>query len=225
MGTKIIGIRLTLTLAVGIFLLTVLLFAAAMIIANALSIPEPAARFLPFSARGLPGTSDQPSDDASLANGIRSGRAESKDEPVPTVTAVPEPPRSGAPMVSSGGERATQTRPTIHRWVTSGNREQADAQGPAPYWWNQIPRAPEQPGSTPSSSPTPRSTTRVPRWRSPGYRPTVPEPSEPEPTEPAPSEAEPSEPAPTASELTEPTASEPTGSEPTEPLASESATE
>jgi hypothetical protein len=220
MGTKIIGIRLTFTLAVGIFLLTMLLFAAAMIIANALSIPEPIARFLPFSARGLPETSDQPSDDASLANDIRSGRAEPKDEPVPTVTAVPEPPRSGAPMVSSGGgnERATQTSPTIHRWVTSGNR---DAQGPAPYWWNQIPRAPEQPGSTPSSSPTPRSTTRVPRWRSPGYRPT-PQPPEPEPTEPAPSEPEP-----TASEFTgpEPTASEPTGSEPTEPLASESATE
>jgi hypothetical protein len=208
MGTKIIGIRLTLTLAVGIFLLTALLFAAAMIIANALSIPEPTARLLPFSARGLPETGD----DASLANDIRSGRAESKGEPVPTVTAVPEPPRSGAPMVSSGGgdERATQTRPTIHRWVTSGNRSQADR---APSWWNQIPRAPVQPGSTPSSNPTPR----VPPWRSPGYRPTEPQPTETEPTEPQPTEPQPSEP--------EPTASEPTGSEPTEPLASESATE
>jgi hypothetical protein len=210
------GISLTLTLAVGIFLLTALLFAAAMIIANALSIPEPTARFLPFSARELPGTSDQPSD-TSLANDIRSGRAESKDEPVPTVTAVPEPPRSGAPMVSSGGgnERATQTRRTIHRWVTSGNR--ADPQGPALYWWNQIPRAAEQPGSTPSSSPTPRSTTRAPRWRSPWYRPTEPEPTEPEPTEPEPTEPEPSEPEPTASEPTasEPTEPEPTASEPT----------
>jgi hypothetical protein len=213
METKTMGIRLTLTVAVGIFLLTTVLFAAAMIIANALSIPDPTARFLPFSAGGLPETSDQPSDDVSLANDIRSGRAESKDEPVPTVTAVPEPPRFGAPMVSSGGERATQTRATIHRWVTSGNREQADAQGPAPYWWNQMPRAREQPGSTPSSSPTPRSTTRVPRWRSPWYRPTEPEPTEPEPTEPEPTEPESSEPEPTASELTEPepTASEPTG--------------
>jgi hypothetical protein len=209
MGTKLMGTKLSLTIAVGIFLVTMLLFAAAMVIASALSIPEPAARFLPFSARGLPeAPSEQPSSGLSLTNDLQPGGAQSQGEPVPTVTAVPELPSRTPSMVSSGGGvvSSTHTRTAVHRPATTRNRHQAGSEGPGRFWsWPGLNRlAPREPISTPSPTPSPQATPRSPTSKSPASEPAASEPaaSEPAASEPAASEPAPSEPAaPPASEL------------------------
>src|ERR671918_391539 len=125
MGIKLMGTKPSLTFAVGVFLVTTLLFAAAMVIASALSIPDPAARFLPFSARGLPErSSEQPSSGLSLAKDLQPAGAQSHREPMPTVTAVPELPPRTPSMVSSGGGvvSSTHTRTAVHRPAASVNR-------------------------------------------------------------------------------------------------------
>jgi hypothetical protein len=207
------GTKLSLTIAVGIFLVTMLLFAAAMVIASALSIPEPAARFLPFSARGLPeAPSEQPSSGLSLTNDLQPGGAQSQGEPVPTVTAVPELPSRTPSMVSSGGVvSSTHTRTAVHRPATT---RKSGSEGPGRFWsWPGLNRlAPREPISTPSPTPSPEATPRSPTSKSPESEPAA---SEPAPTEPATSEPAPSEPA----------ASEPAPSEPAAPPASELATE
>ena len=87
------GIRPTLMRALGAFVMTTVLFAAAMVIAHGLAIPDPARRILPTSEQDGPSalTSEGEGDDLTLG-GNSLGTPQSLDEPpVAEVTAVPTP--------------------------------------------------------------------------------------------------------------------------------------
>jgi hypothetical protein len=212
----------TLVFAAGMFVLTTVLFAAAMVVAHELSIPEPAKRFLPSVARDLPGASasEQP-DDLTFANDVQPGAARTRDEPVATVTAVPEPPATTR-AVSSGGAEDTSATATD----SAGRPRAASPQAtPTPPWWAFDPPPNRNPSRSPSPSPTPHEPTPEPTpGPTPGWE------SEPPDSEPTPAPPPASEPAPAPPPASEPPASEAQESEPAPsqsalPQASEGATE
>lgn len=192
----------TLMFAASAFVVTAVLFASAMVLANSLSIPDPARRFLPRSARELP--SEQASDDMELASDDHVGLVWLPDGPVPEVTAVPEPP-------SAAEVEATHD--------TGGSNVSGDAvtdagDGSVPFKLNDE-------GNTPVAA-SRYSGPAWPAWRGP-TAPTAPARREPVTSEPEPAEPEPSEPEPSPTPSVNPPASEPAASESTEtsPPASE----
>jgi hypothetical protein len=213
----------TLTFAASAFIVTAVLFAAAMVVAHSLSIPDPAERFLPSVARDLPSGTD--ADDVELANDDRIGQAPVADEPMPVVTAVPEPPSTAdagpvpndeASAVSSSGDTAANAGGISDPLTLST-------------------------GGTPSARKPPKKYTG-PGWPSWGGNPTPTAPPgrepKPQPSEPQPSESEseewegestepPSEPVPADEPVpSEPAAPSPEAeNEPSEPVASEGASE
>ncbi|HSK95194.1 MAG TPA: hypothetical protein VK891_01130, partial [Euzebyales bacterium] len=184
----------TLAFAAGMFVLTTVLFAAAMVVAHALAIPDPASRFLPSAARDLPGASasEQP-DDVTFANDVQAEGGDPSDEPVATVTATPRPPAA----VSSGAGPSSATTAPINSATTSISG--LPSAQPTPPWWAFDPQPSRNPRPSPSPSPTPQppESTETP----------TPEPS----PEPSPSETPPA--APPASEPDPPTESEPPAAE------------
>jgi hypothetical protein len=168
--------------AASAFIVTAVLFTAAMVVAHSLSIPDPEERFLPSVARDLPSEPD--SGGVALAND--SGQAPVPNAPIPEVTAVPEPPstaagpvpREGASALSASGEAATAGGPDDRFTLSAGDTPPRRYTGPGWPSWGGSPAPP------------------------PSWEPT-PEPSEPEPSEPDPSEPEPSEPQPSESESEE----------------------
>lgn len=217
----------TLTFAASAFIVTAVLFAAAMVVAHSLSIPDPAERFLPSVARDLPSGTN--ADGVELANDDRTGQAPVADEPMPVVTAVPEPPSTADAGPVPNDEASA---------VSSSGDTVANAGGisdPLPL----------STGGTPSAPKPPKKFTG-PGWPSWGGNPTptAPPGREPEPEPSEPPEAESEEPGGPEEEPTEspservpadePAPSEPAESEapspeaenePSEPAASEGATE
>jgi hypothetical protein len=193
--------------AASAFVVTAVLFAAAMVVASSLSIPDPAKRFLPPSARGLP--SDQTPEGLELANDNRIGQARTLDEPMPEVTAVPEPPSAGNSEPSDAEGRAVSS---------SGDTSTNVTGSPAPFAQSRG-RAQDAPPST-YTGPT------WPSWGGPttpaapaGGR--EPRPSESESTEPEPTEPPPIDPA-TEVPPSESSTAEPPSSESEEPASSDS---
>lgn len=209
----------TLMFAASAFIVTAVLFAAAMVVASSLSIPDPARRFLPPSVRGLPG--EQAPDDVELANDNRVGQAQAP-EPVPEVTAFPQP---DADVDATPGPAGSA--------VSSSGDTMADGSGsPAPFAPSKgdTPSAPQGPYSGPPWSwerpSTPASTPASPAGREP-------DPSEPDPSESEPSDPEPSEPVPSDGPSTSgsvptvppPSESTPAATSPSEPPPSDGTTE
>jgi hypothetical protein len=204
----------TLTFAASAFIVTAVLFTAAMVVAHSLSIPDPEARFLPSAARDLPNGTD--ADGVELANDNRSGQTLVPDEPMPEVTAVPEPPSTAdAAQVPNEGASA----------VSASGDTVANAGSPGAFTLST--------GGTPSTPGPPKYT--GPGWPSwggspaptaPPSRDPTPAPSEPQPSEPQPSESE-SEEEEEEEESSEPPSEPIPGDEPvpSEPAASEDATE
>lgn len=204
----------TLTFAASAFIVTAVLFAAAMVVAHSLSIPDPAERFLPSAARDLPGGAA--ADDVELANDDRIGQAPVADEPMPVVTAVPEPPSTADAGPVPNDEASA---------VSSSGDTVANAGG------SSDPLTLSTGGTPPSRRPPKKYT--GPGWPSWGGspRPTAPQGQEPkpQPSEPQPSESESEE---WENESTDPPSElvppdEPVPSEPaaSEPVASEGASE
>jgi hypothetical protein len=80
--------------ALGAFVMTTVLFTAAMVIAHGLAIPDPERRFLPTTERNDSGDapSEETGDDLALDADSDLGTPQSLDEPsIPEVTAVPTP--------------------------------------------------------------------------------------------------------------------------------------
>jgi hypothetical protein len=201
----------TMMFAAGVFLVTTVLFAAAIVVSHALSIPEPAGRFLPSSARDLPdpSASERP-DDLAVANDALTDRPWPGDEPVATVTAVPEPrsvvsaagasdtgagtPTHGPSAAVSG---AAPAAPSSAREPSTGVRERRSTSAPAPSA-SPSPRAgPPQseppptdpPIVTPPVSEPPASELPASEEPVPGLAAPSPSPSPSESTSPQPSEA------------------------------------
>jgi hypothetical protein len=88
------GIRRTLACAAGAFLVTTVLFAAAMVIAHGLIIPDPVGRVLPLAAAdpGESANAERPTEDIALATDrAPQPPSVSDDDVVPEITAVPVP--------------------------------------------------------------------------------------------------------------------------------------
>jgi hypothetical protein len=88
------GIRPTLLRALGAFLMTTVLFAAAMVIAHGLAIPDPERRFLPTAENDGAGAaaSEDAADDVAAGTGNSLGTPQGlADPPYAEVTAVPTP--------------------------------------------------------------------------------------------------------------------------------------
>ena len=195
----------TLLRAVSGFVIATVTFAAAMVIAHSLSIPDPAGRFLPGNDRELPDreASTAPADGLTLTGDDASALAQSSDEPVTEVTAVPVPPSSDDTVVA-GGPNAAETAGPDAAAVSSSRDSVATAQNdPADAGVT------ESSGSAPATSEPPAAN----RWTWPVQR--RPSPSTTPSEEPPPSESESERgPVPKASESTEPPDPEP--SEPPE---------
>lgn len=88
------GIRPTLLRALGAFVMTTVLFAAAMVIAHGLAIPDPERRFLPTAENDGAGAaaSEDAADDVAAGTGNSLGTPQGlADPPYAEVTAVPTP--------------------------------------------------------------------------------------------------------------------------------------
>jgi hypothetical protein len=217
----------TLMFAASAFVVTAVLFTAAMVVASSLSIPDPAKRFLPPSARGLP--SERTSEDLELANDNRVGQARTLDEPMPEVTAVPEPPSAvdteppdaATPdaegrAVSSSGDTSTDVTGSPAPFAPSKGRAQdappSPYAGPAwPSWGDPTTPASREPRASESETPEPEPTDTPP------IESTTEPPSESSTAEPVSSESEPASPE-SVAPSTQDTPSSP-------PLASEGASE
>jgi hypothetical protein len=200
----------TLVRAVGVFVVTTVTFAAAMVIAYGLSIPDPASRFLPGAARELAGLGGgtAPPQELELASDGATAPAHPQGEPVTEVTAVPVPTSEDDAAVADGSSAAGTGRPDGAAVSATGGRV-ATSQPPGSARVQGTTRSPGRnwtwPSATPSASPPPSEEES--------------EPAPSEPDEPDPGEAEPSEPTGQDPELRseeEPVPSEPTESESTE---------
>jgi hypothetical protein len=189
----------TVMFAASVFLVTTVLFAAAIVVSHALSIPEPAGRFLPSAARDLPdaSASERP-DDIALARDALTDPPQPSDEPVATVTAVPEP-RSAVSAFdgtdTAAGTPADDPSTAVAEAAPStGVGERRSAPVPTASPSPRVPQA-EPPHSEPTPTDPPVST---------------PPPSEPPPSEPPASEQVPRgvAPSPSPSETASPQPSE-----------------
>jgi hypothetical protein len=94
------GIRGTLMGAAGVFVVTIVSFAAAIVIAHSLVIPDPVGRILPIGRSEMPGTSVNEGSRQAIVPATDPGVSQTPDDiAVPEVTAEPAPP------VVSGGDR------------------------------------------------------------------------------------------------------------------------
>lgn len=137
--------RPTLMNAAGIFVLTAVMFAAAIVIANGLAIPDPARRFVPSASRDLPDDA-APDHDEDPTDLELTGRddGDMADESVPVVTAVatpfdddpiadagPDPADEGSAGVASSGIAAADPDPDVSTPATRRRDTKATASRPA----------------------------------------------------------------------------------------------
>ena len=168
--------------ALGAFVMTSVLFTAAMVISHGLSIPDPARRFLPTAQDGA---SSEGGDTLVFESNGDSTMTSSEDPPVPEVTAVPTPDSEtgnslrdderaagmGQGAVGDDGEDDAMT--TAGDSDATGDDDVADAGGddePAATGRTTIdttPQGQQTPSSTPepSSEPSPTATPSAQRSR------------------------------------------------------------
>lgn len=210
------GIRPTLMRALGAFVMTTVLFAAAMVIAHGLAIPDPERRFLPTAENDGAGAaaSEDAADDVAAGTGNSLGTPQGlADPPYAEVTAVPTPDTATGNSLrddmrnSASGSSSTDDDVATRDAVGDGD---ADRNGAGDAATNANPGRSERTGAadTPTdpqsaaAAPTTPTPTPTPEPRSAPAPTPTPTPSD------APSEqSEPAEPAQTSS-LTAPSTDE-----------------
>lgn len=205
------GIRPTLLRALGAFVMTTVLFAAAMVIAHGLAIPDPERRFLPTAENDGAGAaaSEDAADDVAAGTGNSLGTPQGlADAPYAEVTAVPTPDTATGNSLrddarnSASGSSSTDDDVATRDAVGDSD---ADPNGAGDAATNANPGRSERTGA--ADTPTdPQSAAAAPT--TPPPTPT-PEPRSAPASTPTPSDAqsEPAEPAQTSS-LTAPSTDE-----------------
>jgi len=174
------GIRATLMRALGAFVMTTVLFTAAMVIAHGLAIPDPERRFLPTTERNDAGdaASEDTADDLALDPDSDLGSPQSLDEPpIPEVTAVPTPDDATGNSLRDD-QREQGTAGTL---ATNGDGAGDDGDTARGAGTNAADRGatPDDPADETPPAASPSTSTPTPQPRSaPSPSPTASEPSE-----------------------------------------------